>query len=130
MLVVLLAGAALSQYPTILEDFNTRNMLLDDLMELSEFTKQRIIDMNPNETGGGGGLVLQVDLPSSVQGYSSQDMQDMLCNVSAVIDKLTNKKSQQLLLMLGSQRYWYLWVCVCVCEREGRELHGHIVQTQ
>lgn len=105
MLVVLLAGAALTQYPTILEDFNTRNMLLDDLMELSEFTKQRIIDMNPNETGGGGGLVLQVDLPSSVQGYSSQDMQDMLCNVSAVIDKLTNKKSQQLLLMLGSQRY-------------------------
>ena len=95
----------MSQYPTILEDFNTRNMLLDDLMELSEFTKQRIIDMNPNETGGGGGLVLQVDLPSSVQGYSSQDMQDILCNVSAVIDKLTNKKSQQLLLMLGSQRY-------------------------
>ena len=100
-----------SQYPTILEDFNTRNMLLDDLMELFEFTKQRInetIGRGEGGGGGGGGLVLQVDLPSSVQGYSSKDIEEMSCNVSSVIDTLTNKKSQQLLLMLGSQRYGLL----------------------
>ncbi|XP_019849688.1 PREDICTED: CDK5 regulatory subunit-associated protein 3-like [Amphimedon queenslandica] len=95
-----------SQYPTVLEDFNTRNMLLDDLMELFEFTKQRINEtVGRGEGGGGGGFVLQVDLPSSVQGYSSKDIEEMSCNVSSVIDSLTNKKSQQLLLMLGSQSY-------------------------
>ena len=106
--ISLLVGRA-SQYPTILEDFNTRNMLLDDLMELFEFTKQRISETVGR---GGGGWVLQVDLPSSVQGYSSQDIEEMSCNVSSVIDALTNKKSQQLLLMLGSQRYEYTSICV------------------
>ena len=84
-------------------------MLLDDLMELFEFTKQRISETVGR---GGGGWVLQVDLPSSVQGYSSQDIEEMSCNVSSVIDALTNKKSQQLLLMLGSQRYEYTSICV------------------
>lgn len=95
-------ASTVSRNPTVLEDFLTRNVLLDDIMELSEFTKQMI-----NELSAEAGSILQIDLPTAVQAYSSQDIQEMFDNVTIVIEKLTNKKCQQLLLMLGSQRYKY-----------------------
>lgn len=80
-------------------------------MELLEFTKQRV-----NECQYESGGVLQVDLPSSVQGYSSEDVQDMVDKINTVIGKLTNKKTKQLLLMLGSQRYFGISKnCLIVC---------------
>ena len=73
-------------------------------MELLEFTKQRVNECTSSDTGG----ILQVDLPALVQAYSSEDIQDMVDKINVVINKLTNKKTQQLLLMLGSQRYHIL----------------------
>lgn len=99
---------------TLLEDIDTRNLLMDQLSELFEFIKQRMTELsstadtsNTTTTATNssvGSLLLQVDLPSSVQAYSSDDVMAMLSNVRLVIDKMTSKRTQQLLLMLGSQR--------------------------
>jgi hypothetical protein len=82
-----------------LEDYKTRNALLDDLMELLEFVKQRVADSSSE-----GGNVLAVELPSEVQGYSSDEVNGMVEMVSRVVDKMIDSRTQKLLLMLGSQR--------------------------
>ena len=96
-----LALSTKTTYPTLLEDFTTRNLVLDDIMELLEFVKQRVSELSSD---AGGLLQVDTQLPSSLQAHSSKDVQEMIGNVMLVLDKLTNKRIQQLLLMLGSQR--------------------------
>ena len=91
-----------SQYPTILEDFQCRNALMNDIMEVYEFLRQRNVELTSAESG-----ILQVStqLPETLQVHSSEDLVSMISAVSLVIEKMTNKRTQQLLLMLDSQRY-------------------------
>lgn len=70
-------------------------------MELLEFVKQRVSELSSD---AGGLLQVDTQLPLSLQAHSSKDVQEMIGNVMLVLDKLTNKRIQQLLLMLGSQR--------------------------
>lgn len=93
-----------SKYPTILEDFEYRNKLLNDVMELQEFLKQRNLE-SMSEEDDPGLLMISGSLPEALQAYSSADVSAMIVSTQLVIDKMTEKKLQHVLLLLDSPRY-------------------------
>ena len=91
-----------SQYPTILEDFDYRNRLMNDIMEVYEFLKQRDIELTAEESTGM--LMISTQLPEILQVNSSEDLVTMMTSMRSVIEKMTDKKMQHLLLIVDSQR--------------------------
>ena len=79
-------------------------MLMDDLIELEEFLKQRIVELS-SDTMTSGYLLVDTSLPDTIQVQSCDDVTVMVENVTKVMQILTTKRMQHLLLILGSQRY-------------------------
>ncbi|GMH28366.1 hypothetical protein Nepgr_030209 [Nepenthes gracilis] len=81
-----------------------RNKLLDDLFELKAFLNQRLMELTNQET-----LSLQHQVqavaPLVLQQYSSDAIQKMLSDVSVAIFSLTNRKTQDLIMILNSRRF-------------------------
>lgn len=93
-----------SKFSTVLEDFDCRNKLLNDVMELQEFLKQRNLE-TASEGGDPGLLMISGSLPEALQAYSSEEVSVMIANTQLVVDKMTEKKLQHILLILDSPRY-------------------------
>ena len=77
---------------------------MNDVMEVYEFLNQRDIELTSDESGGGASLMVTTQLPAVLQVNSSDDLVAMVTNVKAVIDKMTDKRLQHLLLIVDSQR--------------------------
>ena len=90
-----------SSFPTILEDFESRNEILNDIMELLEFLKQREVELTSE---GSGVLQVSTHLAETLQVHSGDDLVKMIDGVKKVMEKLTDKRTQHLLLILDSER--------------------------
>ncbi|KAL5508879.1 hypothetical protein EMCRGX_G004141 [Ephydatia muelleri] len=88
----------------LLESPQTRNLLLNDLMELKEFLSQRMAELTSNINTVLG--VEQFNDDVTLHGVQSgAKLQEMLDNVTKVMNMLTNARVQHLFLIKGSPRY-------------------------
>ncbi|KAJ9695505.1 hypothetical protein PVL29_010805 [Vitis rotundifolia] len=81
-----------------------RNKILDDLFEMKAFLNQRLVELRNEET-----LSLQHQVqavaPFVLQQYTPDAIQAMLSDVSSAISLLTNRKMQDLIMILNSKRF-------------------------
>ncbi|XP_034694291.1 LOW QUALITY PROTEIN: CDK5RAP3-like protein [Vitis riparia] len=99
-----------TQTPEIKEDRSQlleteyRNKILDDLFEMKAFLNQRLVELRNEET-----LSLQHQVqavaPFVLQQYTPDAIQAMLSDVSSAISLLTNRKMQDLIMILNSKRF-------------------------
>ncbi|XP_043911237.1 CDK5 regulatory subunit-associated protein 3 isoform X2 [Protopterus annectens] len=88
---------------SLLENPDTRNQFIDELMELEVFLSQRLIETNEEAD------VLAVcqfqTAPAILQNQTADKMTTVLTTVKALLDQLTNQKMQHLFLIHASPRY-------------------------
>lgn len=87
----------------LLESPHTRNLLLNDMMELKEFLSQRLSELTSNNP-----TILGVEQFDDVGRHGVQSvtkLQEMLDHVTKVMNMLTNARVQHLFLIKGSPRY-------------------------
>lgn len=88
---------------SVLENTATRNVFIDELMEVEAFLEQRIIEMSSEAD-----MITVNQLqsaPEIIQYQTKQKLQSMLSKVSSFIRELTTMKMQNLYLIQNSPRY-------------------------
>ncbi|XP_001634485.2 CDK5 regulatory subunit-associated protein 3 [Nematostella vectensis] len=88
---------------TLLEDTQTRNMFIDELMELQGFLSQRLSELRKDSD-----VVSDTQLQSAprlIQMQTKKTVEKMLCRVEDVLEQLTNMRVQNLCLLKSSPRY-------------------------
>lgn len=81
-----------------------RTRLLDDLFELKVFLKQRLQEIDSDETSALQNQV-QVVAPSSVPQHGSETLMAMASSVTKVLNLVTNRTTRELILISTSMRY-------------------------
>ncbi|KAL3686703.1 hypothetical protein R1sor_013012 [Riccia sorocarpa] len=81
-----------------------RNKLLDDLFELKAFLKQRLEEMENEDTAALQNQV-QAVAPTSISQHGSESLMAMVTSVCQVLNLLTNRKTRDLILLSTSLRY-------------------------
>lgn len=76
----------------------TRSLFLDDVMELNEFLSWRVHELSRDVD------IIQFS-DETTNDLDADSVQIMLSTITAVLDSLTNTRTQHLLLMKGSSRY-------------------------
>ncbi|XP_059494715.1 CDK5 regulatory subunit-associated protein 3 [Stegostoma tigrinum] len=88
---------------TILENLETRNQFINELMELQDFLSQRLVEMNEEAD------ILSINqfqtAPAIVQGQDVTKVVAMTTLVKDLIQRLTNVKMRHLFMILASPRY-------------------------
>ncbi|XP_046568066.1 CDK5 regulatory subunit-associated protein 3-like [Haliotis rubra] len=87
---------------SVLDNPDTRNEFINDLLELEAFLTQRLSDMGSEEDVLAGSQFQSA--PSAIQ-IDASKVKDMLNNVKAILEKLTSVQMQHLLLIRNSPRY-------------------------
>ncbi|KAL4198181.1 hypothetical protein AMTRI_Chr03g138880 [Amborella trichopoda] len=85
-------------------DTEYRNKLLDDLFEVKCFLSQRLFEMQSEETSSLQHHV-QAVCPFVLQQYTVDAIQLMSSRISSAISMLTNRKMQDLIMILNSKRF-------------------------
>ncbi|EDO42422.1 predicted protein [Nematostella vectensis] len=88
---------------TLLEDTQTRNMFIDELMELQGFLSQRLSELRKDSD-----VVSDTQFQSAprlIQMQTKKTVEKMLCRVEDVLEQLTNMRVQNLCLLKSSPRY-------------------------
>lgn len=86
---------------SILDNPETRNIFVDDLLELQSFLTQRLHELRHRSSGESSHMT---SAPSDLH-RSEGDVEVMLCNVKKILDQLTTHQMQHLLLIRDSPRY-------------------------
>ncbi|KAG0599921.1 hypothetical protein M758_12G187800 [Ceratodon purpureus] len=81
-----------------------RNMLLNDLFELKAFVKQRVEELERQETAALQNQV-QAMAPAACFQHGSDALLDMASHITAAIDLLTAQKTRDLCLLVTSTRF-------------------------
>eukprot|EP00252_Welwitschia_mirabilis_P026300 TRINITY_DN8572_c0_g1_i1.p1 TRINITY_DN8572_c0_g1~~TRINITY_DN8572_c0_g1_i1.p1 ORF type:complete len:562 (-),score=126.15 TRINITY_DN8572_c0_g1_i1:198-1883(-) len=81
-----------------------RSKLVDDLFELKAFLRQRIVEMETEETSSLQNQV-QAVAPSALQQHGSDSLRRMVSSVSQALQLLTNRKTCDLIMILNSKRF-------------------------
>lgn len=81
-----------------------RNMLLNDLFELKAFLKQRVEELERQETAALQNQV-QAMAPAACFQHGSDALRDMALHITAAIDLLTAQKTRELCLLVTSSRF-------------------------
>ncbi|CAM6092714.1 unnamed protein product [Calypogeia fissa] len=81
-----------------------RNRLLDDLFELKVFLKQRLQEIDSDETSALQNQV-QVVAPSSIPQHGSEALLAMASSVTKAFNLFTNRATRELILICTSMRY-------------------------
>ncbi|XP_048470524.1 CDK5 regulatory subunit-associated protein 3 [Rhincodon typus] len=88
---------------TILENLETRNQFINELMELQDFLSQRLVEMNEEAD------ILSINqfqtAPAIVQSQDVTKVVAMTTLVKDLIQRLTNVKMRHLFMILASPRY-------------------------
>ncbi|KAL2628535.1 hypothetical protein R1flu_013221 [Riccia fluitans] len=87
-----------------LAETDYRNRLLDDLFELKAFLKQRLEEMENEDTAALQNQV-QAVASNSITQHGSESLMAMVSSVSQVLNLLTNRKTRDLVLLSTSLRY-------------------------
>ncbi|CAL8382270.1 unnamed protein product [Gadus morhua 'NCC'] len=88
---------------TILENPQSRNQFIDELMELETFLAQRLSEMGENADVV---AMSQFQLaPTIIQGQTRDHIQDLQAVVSDLLRRLTSLRMQHLFMILASPRY-------------------------
>ncbi|XP_070847220.1 CDK5 regulatory subunit-associated protein 3 isoform X2 [Chaetodon trifascialis] len=88
---------------SVLENSQSRNQFIDELMELEVFLTQRVSEM-----GEEGDVVAMSQFqlaPSVIQGQSRQHIREMLSEVQDLLGRLTSLRMQHLFMIQASPRY-------------------------
>ncbi|XP_034049442.1 CDK5 regulatory subunit-associated protein 3 isoform X2 [Thalassophryne amazonica] len=88
---------------TMLENSQSRNQFIDELMELEVFLTQRM-----NEMGEEADVVAMSQFqlaPSVIQSQTAKHIQEMLTEVRDLLDRLTSLRMQHLFMIQASPRY-------------------------
>lgn len=88
---------------SVLENTATRNVFIDELMELEAFLEQRICEMKVDAD-----MITVHEFqgaPACIQMQTIESLQDMLRDVSSILQDLTSIKMQNLYLIKSSPRY-------------------------
>ncbi|XP_020773930.1 CDK5 regulatory subunit-associated protein 3 isoform X2 [Boleophthalmus pectinirostris] len=88
---------------SILENPQSRNQFIDELMELEVFLMQRLTEMS--EEGDVVAMSQFQMAPSVIQGQTSEHVQEMLSEVRSILGRLTTLRMQHLFMILASPRY-------------------------
>ncbi|XP_053944421.1 CDK5 regulatory subunit-associated protein 3 [Cuculus canorus] len=92
-----------SEALTLLENTETRNQFIDELMELELFLSQRLAEM---EEEADIVAVSQFQLaPAALQGQSSARLGSLLGSARALLGQLCTRSMQHLFMILASPRY-------------------------
>ncbi|NXJ96995.1 CK5P3 protein, partial [Corythaixoides concolor] len=88
---------------TLLENTETRNQFIDELMELELFLSQRLVEM---EEEADVVAVSQFQLaPAVLQGQTSAHLGSLLATTRALLGQLCTRSMQHLFMILASPRY-------------------------
>ncbi|XP_066931488.1 CDK5 regulatory subunit-associated protein 3-like [Clytia hemisphaerica] len=88
---------------SVLENTTTRNVFIDELLELQSFLEQRLSEMRLNAD-----MITVYEFqsaPALLQIQTIETLQSMLGNVTSVLQSLTSVKMQNLYLIKSSPRY-------------------------
>ncbi|CAL9699491.1 unnamed protein product [Knipowitschia caucasica] len=88
---------------SILENPQSRNQFIDELMELEVFLVQRLTEMS--EEADVVAMSQFQMAPSVIQSQSSEHVQAMLSEVRNILGRLTTLRMQHLFMILASPRY-------------------------
>ncbi|XP_042863658.1 CDK5 regulatory subunit-associated protein 3-like [Penaeus japonicus] len=88
---------------TLLYNPKTRSQLIDELYELEGFLKQRLIELESEETSFS--INQFSSAPISVQDQSKEQLEVMVSHIKNVIDPLSTNKMQHLFLIYSSPKY-------------------------
>jgi len=95
--------AAGDEAQTVLELTRTRNVFIDELLELQSFLKQRIFELRSEPD------IITVNqfqsAPNIIQSHSKESLENMLRIVSDIMDNLSSRQMKNLYLIKSSQRY-------------------------
>lgn len=87
---------------TVLDNPNTRNLFINDLMELEAFLTQRVRELSGKESAMSGSQLQGA--PSHVQ-LNVSEVSAMLSKVQHIAEQLTSIQMQHLMLIRSSPRY-------------------------
>ncbi|NXN95368.1 CK5P3 protein, partial [Rhinopomastus cyanomelas] len=88
---------------TLLENTETRNQFIDELMELELFLSQRLVEMQEEADIV---AMSQFQLaPAVLQGQTSSHVASLLATTRALLEQLSTRRMQHLFMILASPRY-------------------------
>lgn len=88
---------------SILDNPSTRNLFIDNLMELESFLLQRFAELTSSHADTGPGSQLQC-APATVQ-LEAEHVETMMSKVQALLKQLTSVQMHHLMLIRSSPRY-------------------------
>lgn len=97
------AGEEVRQTLSLVET-DYRNRLLDDLFELKTFLKQRLEEMESDDTAALQNQV-QAVAPTWIPQHGSESLMAMVSSIAQALNLLTNRKTRDLILISTSVRY-------------------------